>query len=183
MKPLEFCRKTDGHNQLFRLAFLTAVLLSANAHAMERWDHRGAVGLLAAGGLDVQDRVKGQLATEQAGRLSGMLGGTYAIGNNGNELKLFVQAFSRAGTAWAISAGYRGYFGQERFKTFFDLDGRFDVSPVFTVGPRVGLGVQYEATQTIGFFATLAARVGVGNGALFSGEVFVGVQLRTYLLE
>jgi len=183
MKPPEFCRKTDGRNHLFRLVLLTAVLLSATVQALERWDHRGAVGLLAAGGLDVEDRVKGQVATEQAGRLAGMLGGTCAIGNNGNELKLFVQAFVRGGTAWAILAGYRGYFGQERFKTFFDLDGRFDVAPAFTVGPRVGLGVQYEATQTIGFFATLAAHIGVGNGAIFSGEVLAGVQLRTYLLE
>ena len=150
---------------------------------MERWDHRGAVGLLAGVGLDVQDRVKGQLATEQAGRFAGILGGTFAIGNDGNELKLFVQAFARAGTAWAVSAGYRGYFGQERFKTFYDLDGRFDVSPVFTVGPRLGLGLQYEATQTLGVFATLATHIGVGNGVVFSGEVFVGVQLRTYLLE
>ncbi len=141
------------------------------------------MGLLAGVGLDVQDRVKGQLATEQAGRFAGILGGTFAIGNDGNELKLFVQAFARAGTAWAVSAGYRGYFGQERFKTFYDLDGRFDVSPVFTVGPRLGLGLQYEATQTVGVFATLATRIGVGNGVVFNGEIFVGVQLRTYLLE
>src|SRR5713226_9475098 len=98
MKPPEFCRKTDGHNHLFRLVFLTAVLLSATVQAMERWDHRGAVGLLAAMGLDVQDRIKGQLASEQAGRFAGILGGTCAIGNDGNELTLFVQAFARGGT-------------------------------------------------------------------------------------
>src|ERR1700687_139478 len=183
MKPPEFLWKTRGRNHLFRRLFLTAVLLSTTAQAMERWDHRGAVGLLTAVGLDVQDRVKGEVATEQAGRFAGILGGTWAIGNDGNEVKLFVQAFARGGTAWAISAGYGGYFGQERFKTFYDLDGRFDLSPVFTVGPRVGLGLQYEATQTIGVFAMLATRIGVGNGWAFSGEAFVGVQLRTYLLE
>ena len=114
-----------------------------------------------------------------------MLGVTAAIGSNGNELKLFALAGRRTemSPAWSFSLGYRGYFGEERFKTFFDLDGTVDVTPAFAVGPRIGVGFQYEVNSLVGVFVALAAHVGAGNGGIFGGDALVGFQIRSYLLE
>lgn len=108
---------------------------------------------------------------------------TAAIGENGNELKLVVEAARPSSPEWATYAGYRGYFGQERFKTFFDLDLAVDVHPRFAAGPRLAFGLQYELHPLVGVFAGLAARVGIGSPTRFAASAFAGLQLRTYLLE
>ena len=84
---------------------------------------------------------------------------------------------------WSVFGGYRGYFGQERLKTFFDLDLAFDVRPNFTAGPRLAFGAQYELHSLVGVFAGLDARLGIGSPSRFSAGVFAGIQIRSYLLE
>ena len=154
------------------------------ASAAERYDHRGAIGFLLGPGIAFQDQVVSGHLTEQATWLAFMVGGTFAIGNEGNELKILTQAFRLTeGGTWAVSAGYRGYFGQEQLKTFFDLDARANVAPTFAIGPRLGLGVQYELLPTLGVFAAVAAHAGAGHGVVFVAEAFVGILLRSYLLE
>src|SRR5262249_47499397 len=146
------------------------------AAAADRYDHRGAIGFLLGPGVAFKDRAVSGRVIEQSSWLAGMVGGTYAIGTEGNELKLLAQGFriTSGGSAWAVSAGYRGYFGQEEAKTFFDLDARADVAPVFAIGPRLGFGVQYELLPTLGVFAAVAAHAGAGHGVIFGAEAFVG---------
>jgi len=166
------------------LLLFAALCISQAAGASDRYDHRGAIGFLLGPGIAFQDQVMSGHVTEQTSWLALMVGGTFAIGNEGNELKLLTQAFRLTeGGIWAVSAGYRGYFGQERVKTFFDLDARAEVSPIFAIGPRLGLGVQYELLPTFGIFAAVAAHAGAGHGVVFGAEAFVGFQLRSYLLE
>ena len=152
------------------------------AQATERFDHRGALGLLLGVGFELGELVRnGQF--DEYSRAIGDLGVTAAIGDDGNELKLVVQA-ARPGTPeWGGYAGYRGYFGQERLKTFFDLDLAVDVRPSFAAGPRLAFGLQYELHPLVGIFAGLAARVGIGSPTRFAASAFAGLQLRTYLLE
>jgi hypothetical protein len=111
------------------------------------------------------------------------LGLSVGLLENGNEFKAVVQAGRRGGLEWSVFAGFRGYFGQERLKTFFDLDLAFDVRPDFTAGPRLGFGVQFELHPLVGVFAGLDARVGIGSPTRFAAGAFAGFQIRSYLLD
>lgn len=163
---------------------LWAVVVSTSAvSAVERLDHRGAVGLLLGPSLELGEWVKGGKFDEYS-RIGGYLGLSFAIGANGNELHGWVRSLSGGGPlAWSGVAGYRGYFGEEQLKTFFDLGARVDLTPQFTLGPRIGFGIQWEFSSLAGVFGGLAAHLGAGNGLRFSAEAFAGVQLRSYLFE
>src|SRR5260370_38123052 len=144
------------------------------SNAADRFDPRGAGGLLLGYGMAFKDRVIGGHLIEQSSLVAGMLGGTYAIGTDGNELKLLAQGFRivGGGSAWAVSGGYRSYFGQEQIKTFIDLDARADLAPTFALGPRLGFGVQVEVLPTLGLFAAAAAPAGGGRGLVFRAASF-----------
>lgn len=148
----------------------------------ERYDHRGAVGLLFGSGgagvsLGATPAIFGLRWTQE-------LGGTYAIDVNGNELVLALRgSITPEPRIYGLSGGYRGYFGYERVKTFIDLQVAAYVSPTFLIGPRVGAGVQFELSPLVGVFAGGAVNLGFGNGLLLSGELLAGLQLRSYLLE
>jgi len=153
------------------------------AHAEERFDHRGAVGLLLGGALEL--RFNAGANVDERGTRGGVeLGGTWAIGYNGNELVACVRATPSSG-AWGVSAfaGYRGYHGAERWRTFIDLDVASQFRPLLTLGVRVGAGVQYELSPNVGLFVGGALQLGGGGGLILSGEVISGLQLRSYLLE
>lgn len=146
-------------------------------------DHRGAVGLLLGPSLELGEWVRGGKFDEYA-RGGGYAGLSFAIGVNGNELHAWARALRNGDSiAWSGVAGYRGYFGEDQLKTFFDLGARFDVTPEASAGPRLGFGVQWEFSSFAGVFAGLAAHLGAGNGLRFSAEAFTGIQLRSYLLE
>jgi hypothetical protein len=160
----------------------TVLMTCLPAQATERFDHRGALGLLLGGGFELGELVRsGQF--DEYSRAIANLGVTVAIGENGNELKLVVQAAKPGSIEWSSYAGYRGYFGQDRLRTFFDLDLAVDVRPFFTAGPRLAFGLQYELHPLVGVFAGLAARVGIGSPTRFAASGFAGLQFRSYLLE
>jgi hypothetical protein len=169
---------------MIRCALLFALISSAPAAAADRLDHHGAVGLLIGSGLDVRQAASPTGNAQTGLRLPIDLGGTYNVGHDSNELKLVLRG-ELLGTNFigSIYGGYRGYFGHDAWKTFFDLDLRADLFPQLTAGPRMGLGVQYEVSSLIGVYCALAAHVGAGQGIRFGGELTVGVQLRSYLLE
>jgi hypothetical protein len=164
-------------------ALLGCLLLTSPASlAADRFDHRGAVGLLLGSGFELGELVHGgQFDEYQRGVAE--LGLSVAVGENGNEFKAVVQAGRRGALEWSAFGGYRGYFGQERLKTFFDLDLAFDLRPDFTAGPRLAFGAQYELHPLIGVFAGLDARLGIGSPTRFSAGAFAGFQFRSYLLE
>jgi hypothetical protein len=149
----------------------------------ERYDHRGAVGLLfGSGGAGVS---LGATTPSLFGlRWTQELGGTYAIDVNGNELVLVLRgSIVPEPRIYGLAGGYRGYFGYQRVKTFIDLQVAAYVSPTFLIGPRVGAGVQFELSPIAGLFVGGAVNLGFGNGLLLSGELIAGLQLRSYLLE
>lgn len=170
--------------RLSALLLVAAGLLAApEAFADERFDHRGAVGLLLGGGGEYMNGLRSSELS--AGfRADADVGGTFAIGVDGNELLLLGRgSFGGPAADWSAVFGYRGYFGQGRLKTFFDLDAAIHATPFVAAGPRVGFGLQVEVTQILGIYAGLAAQVGFGRGIRFDGELVLGVQLRSYLLE
>jgi len=152
------------------------------ARAAERFDHRGAVGLLIGGGAEVGELVHGGQFDEYSRGIVD-LGVSVAPTADGNEYKLVIEAAKPGSLEWLVYGGYRGYFGEDRLKTFFDIDAAVDVRPNFTIGPRLALGVQYDFHPLIGLFGGVAARIGIGSPSRFAAGAFAGFQLRSYLLQ
>jgi hypothetical protein len=155
---------------------------SGAAPAAERFDHRGALGILLGGGVELGELVHGGQFDEYSRGIAD-LGVTLAPGPDSNEFKLVFEAAKPRSFEWMAYGGYRAYFGQDRLKTFVDLDGAVDVRPSFAIGPRLALGVQYELHPLFGLFGGLAARVGIGSPTRFAASAFAGFQLRSYLLQ
>ncbi len=154
----------------------------AAAPAAERFDHRGAVGLLVGAGAEVGELVRGGQFDEYWRGIAD-LGISVAPTADGNEYKLVIEAAKPASPQWSVYAGYRGYFGEDRLKTFVDIDAAVDLRPNFTAGPRLALGIQYDFHPLVGLFGGVAARLGIGSPSRFAAGAFAGFQLRSYLLQ
>ena len=179
-----------------RAVLIAAVVFTSSASAVERFDHRGAVGLLLATELVFKDSLPIAGFRDSGTKPALDLGVSRSIGVDGNELSLTTSVIFPLGcgaavgtynpcTVWdvALFGGYRGYFGQDRWKTFFDLDLALHVTPLFVGGPRIGFGVQYEPSALFGIYAAAVGELGFGAGLRFSAQLVAGVQLRSYLLE
>lgn len=171
----------SGKARLVRLATL-CLLVAWPALAQERWDHHGSIGLTAAVGYE--NRTSITIGGADTGhRLIPELGGTVALTRGWSAT--FAGRLSLLGAQLGLSfiGGVRSSFG-ERFKTFFDLDAAVHVVPIFTVGPRVAFGVQYELLDVMGAFAAGGVQFGFGpSGVRVGFEVLAGLQFRSYLFE
>jgi hypothetical protein len=159
-------------------------MVSGATHAQnqERWDHRGSIGLLVGGGVEARSAIGPSGQGDTGVRLIPEVGGTFALSERLN-LKISgrVGLLGPALTGMAL-AGVRSLYG-ERFKTFFDLEASVTF-PVFTIGPKVAFGVQYELLNVIGAFASGGVNFGVGpTGARLGFELMLGFHFRTYLFE
>ncbi|MCU0698073.1 MAG: hypothetical protein MUC96_16325 [Myxococcaceae bacterium] len=161
---------------------LVIVFLAGTAFAQERWDHRGSVGLLTGVGVEGRTSI-GVMQSDSGARLLPEVGGTLALSERWH-LKLAGRlALLGPQVGVMILAGVRSTYGQ-RFKTFFDLDASVNAVPLFTIGPRVAFGVQYELAEIVGAFASAGVNFGVGPaGARLGFELMIGLQFRSYLLE
>jgi hypothetical protein len=165
-------------------ALCLALGAAAVARADERYDHRGAVGVLVGSGGEWLNAASGPGLALQGFRLDVDLGGTYAIGDNGNELMLLGRAiFGGPSLEGSLILGYRGYFGQDEVKTFFDAGVAGHLMPELAVGPRLGFGVQYEFSPLVGAYAGIGGQVALGQTLRFDFELCLGLQVRTYILE
>lgn len=168
------------------LGALAACALPRAARAEElRYDHRGALGLIVAAGLERKDANTPTGTGGNRGWGPGAdLGLTIAVGYSGNELKA-AGHLAWAGDLWDVGAlfGWRGYFGKDQWKTFYDLDLIGHFTPHLTIGPRFGIGVQWDYLPILGTYVTLAGQIGFGQALRFGAELLVGFQFRTYVLE
>lgn len=181
------------------------VLLAAAAHADERYDHKGAVGLLI--GISGEYKAAATLngGGDEGWRIGTELGVTFAVGSDGNAVKAAVRALffgieagcslnsSCAPVDLALFLGYRGYFDLGQWKTFFDIDAAQHIVPrlgpssartqLYTIGPRVAIGAQFDFLPVAGSFLLLEGQIGFGDGLRYGAALVFGVQLRSYLLE
>jgi hypothetical protein len=164
-----------------RLATLCC-LLASTAFGQERWDHQGSLGLTIAGGYE--NRTSITIGNADTGhRLIPELGGTLALTRSWSVRLAGRVAFFGPQLGLSFIGGVRSSFG-DRFKTFADLDLAVHAIPIFTIGPRVAFGVQYELSEVIGVFASAGVQLGVApRGIRFGAEVLIGLQFRTYVLE
>jgi hypothetical protein len=160
------------------LAF-TLLLLAGAAPAQERTDHLGALGLTVAGGVELGSAVGAGKSSEGV-RAPVEVGVSLGVTDK-TEVRLAGRlALPWPDPDWSIYAGVRNSRG-EQWKTFFDLDLAAHVAPIWTLGLRVGFGVQYEVLPVLGVYAELALQGGGGAGLRLSGELLLGFQLRSYL--
>ncbi len=171
-------------SSLASAALFAALASSSPAGASPRWDHRGSVGLLAGTGLQLKQGSPVAGRTDVGNRTPIDLGVSVAVGENGNEAVL-VGRLELGGPArvYALYGGYRGYFGQEQVKTFFDLDLAAQLQPGFAIGPRIGFGLQYELAQVVGINVSAGAQGAFGTSLRYSFDLLVGIQLRSYLFD
>ena len=157
---------------------------ASGAEEVERWDHRGALGLLVGGGIDFKREVKSGGETEEGRRgvLETLV--SFPLGVSGNEWTIGARTgFGGPAVDVAAAGGIRAYFGDERFKTYITAELALHVTPNITAGPRLGLGIQYELLPTFGIYLGGAAEVTAGQGIRIAGAVLGGIQLRTYVFE
>lgn len=163
---------------------LVLVPLAARAEQEERWDHRGALGVLVGGGIDFKREVKSGGETEEGRRalLETLL--TFPFGASGNEWTVGARTgFGGPSVDVAVTGGLRAYFGDDRLKTYLTAELVVHVTPNVTAGPRLGFGIQYELFPTLGLYLGGAAEVTAGQGIRIAGAVLGGIQLRTYIFE
>lgn len=161
-------------------AAMLALAIAYGEARAERFDHRGSVGLLLEPGFSVESTTDLPLQA----RLFPTLGGTLAVGHADTELLLLLSPGVFQKELWLqVSAGVRMFYGYERLKTFLDLTATVTARPLWSAGPRIGGGFQYELSPLVGVYAGAAAAFGFGQGIHLGGEIFGGVQLRSYLLE
>jgi hypothetical protein len=161
---------------------LLVLVAAAPAAAQDRWDHEGSVGLTVAAGGDLRNAVIVGSAPDSGARGDLEVGGTLAVTRRTSARLVGRLMLGGASPGWAALAGIRSSFG-DRLKTFFDLDVSLHLAPLITVGPRMGIGVQWELTQVIGVYTAFGLQLGFGSGLRIGGELLVGVQFRSYLLE
>lgn len=168
----------------FALLSLVVALGASAQQTQERRDHRGSLGVIAAGSGARTDFISGGVGSESGFRAGAELGATLQLGHDDDEALLSLHGlFGGPAIDLSIRAGWRGYFGHESWKTFVDLQVATHVTPRFLVGPRVGLGVQLDFLPIAGAFFVAGAEIGLGQGIRFGADLALGVQLRSYLFE
>lgn len=82
----------------------------------------------------------------------------------------------------AADARYRGYFGTEQAKTFFDVGVWVPVRSRLAVGPLVGIGFAYDFSRAFGLHLAASFATAFGEARIASFGVSAGAQLRFELL-
>lgn len=166
------------------LAAAASLLLAPAARAVEpRFDHRDQQGLVLelAGSRDTMSVQSGLSRTFF--RPSLLVAWSFDVGGDGDEILVGAGASPAVDGApesprWFADSRFRGYFGTEELKTFFDAGLWASLGPRVAAGPRVGLGAIYDFTRSLGAFVEIGFATAFGQfrgvGLGFGG----GVQAR-----
>jgi hypothetical protein len=99
-----------------------------------------------------------------------IFGGMLALGSPDDPAQMRVLA--------ALDARYRGYFGTEQLKTFFDVGAWVPIRDRLAVGPLVGLGLAWDFSRASGVYAAAGFATAFGEARIASLSLSVGAQLR-----
>ncbi|MBI5547879.1 MAG: hypothetical protein HY901_28685 [Deltaproteobacteria bacterium] len=185
-------------------AHLTALcalvlLVPAHLHAQDREltrEHNGSLGFFLSLGTEYSAIVDadcvfctGSSEGVRARSITGAnslldLGGTMAIGQSGSELTLRGRlVFLSPARGESLLLGYRKYWGKDEIKTFVSAELMGTFRPVQTLGARAGFGAMWDFSPVMGLWLDAAGTFGFGYGRRFGGELSIGFQARSYLLE
>ncbi|HUL60098.1 MAG TPA: hypothetical protein VLU43_12515 [Anaeromyxobacteraceae bacterium] len=178
-------RARGGSSPWALLASVLAAAAPLGARALEqRWDHRDQHGPLVEALLLHDTVAESGHATESFWRPGLRLAYGFDVTGEGGELSLGVQAAPptsdpvRRGELVSLDARYRGYFGLDEWKTFFEAGVWATVATRFSIGPLLRIGLQYELSRNAGLFAALGFSTAFGEMRIASVGGSVGAQLR-----
>lgn len=168
------------------LAASLAVAAPLCAPALEpRYDHRDEVGPLAAIEYWRESSVVGSRPTFVDSHPRLRLGWGWDLSGEGNELIVGGalrlsdwQDDAHQKHLFSLDARYRGYFGTEELKTFFELGLWCQVKDKLAIGPQAGIGLSYDASRAWGAFLSLHFGTAYGEARIAELGASAGVQLR-----
>jgi hypothetical protein len=169
-----------------RAAALAALALPAAAAALEpRFDHRDTHGPSAELSFAHDTVAKAGSPTASTWRPAARVAWGFDVSGVGDDLVVGVTAALRSfddperrRVLLALDARYRGYFGTEELKTFFDLGAWVPLASRLAVGPLAGLGVAYDFSRRAGVYASGTFATAFGQARIASFGAAVGAQVR-----
>jgi hypothetical protein len=166
------------------MALLVAAA-AAPVKALEpRFDHRDQQGL----SLEFSGTYDNMTSTGTGGVSRSFLRTTLRLAysldvRDGNEIRFGAGWSPRVSDApesprLSLDARYRGYFGTEELKTFFDVGLWGSVDPKLALGPRAGIGATYDFGRSTGVFAAFGVATALGQFRGVSIGFETGLQWR-----
>jgi len=168
-------------------ALITALALApALPSALEpRFDHRDQQGVVAAietwretvaiSGHPTVEAVQPRLRLAWSRDVSGE-GGELILGAG-----VRLDGWNDPGKARylaGLDARYRGYFGTEELKTFFELGLWAELKNRAAAGPQVAFGLAYDPSRAWGGFLSIGFATAFGEARIASVGLSAGLQLR-----
>ncbi len=166
-------------------ALALAAIPPAAAALEPRYDHRDMHGVFAEG-LAAYDSVARAGAETATGWRTGVRAGWgFDLAGEGNEL-LFGGGLSvpwsddpaRMKVLLEVDARYRGYFGSEQLKTFFDVGAWAPLRSRLAIGPLVGIGVAWDYGRGGGVYAAASFGTAFGQARVAEAAISAGWQVR-----
>ncbi len=78
----------------------------------------------------------------------------------------------------SLDGRYRGYFGSEQLKTFFDVGLWVPLRSRLAAGPLVGIGLAWDFSRRGGVYAASSFSTAIGEARIASLAISAGAQLR-----
>jgi hypothetical protein len=165
--------------------FLAPLVIALPARALEpRFDHRDQHGVLVELGAS-RDTAGGEgVSTRTNIRPALFAGYTLDATGNGDEAIFGISTrqggwgFNHSPVSLALDARFRGLFGSEAFKTFFELGIWAPVHPRAAVGPRAALGALYDFSRQWGLSLSGSFGAAFGEARIISFGAAAAFQIR-----
>ncbi len=167
-------------------ASLAAAAIPGGAGALEpRFDHRDSHGPFADALLSY-DAVARAGATTATGWRTGLHAGWgFDVTGEGDDLLIGATVAlpwpddpDRMKVLLALDARYRGYFGTEQLKTFFDVGAWAPLRSRLAIGPLVGIGLAWDYGRGGGVYAAASFATAFGEARIASLSISAGAQVR-----
>ena len=168
------------------LAAAVALVAATPAAALEpRFDHRDTHGPFAESLLSYDAVARPGATTATGWRTRLHAGWGFDVSGEGDDL-LFGAAVAvpwlhdpdRMKLLLDVDARYRGYFGTEQLKTFFDVGAWAPLVSRLAIGPLVGIGVAWDYGRSGGVYAGASFATAFGQARIASLSVSAGAQFR-----
>ncbi|MFP2959883.1 hypothetical protein ACLEPN_19135 [Myxococcus sp. 1LA] len=157
-----------------------AVILPTAAGAVEYVDtpyaDRRAFSLILGPGASYTESIdRSEDDAEKGGDVHLDLGASRTVGYDGDEVFVVIRGGLR-GPDLSVAGGFRNFYGDGSWQTFYDLGLLIRPFSGPWLGPRVALGLRHTFSERLAIFGGLGLSLGFGAGLRGDAEAFTGVQ-------